>query len=96
MDPSSDTKKPNSIRNRIIEVIAFAHKHKLLAWINTPNPLQAAQKIDSWLKKQPWTATDSQFKITSHSFRKNTSCRNSYSVFGNLCKQADGDNALFT
>ena len=26
MGPSSDTKKPNSIRNRIIEVIAFAHK----------------------------------------------------------------------
>jgi len=71
MDPSSDTKKPNSVRNRIIEVIAFAHKHKLLAWINTTNPSQAAQKIDSWLKKQPWTAlSDSQVKITSHSFRK--------------------------
>ena len=54
-----------------MEVISFAHKHKLLAWINNKNPLQASNKIDTWLRKQKWTLLPgSAGKITSHSFRK--------------------------
>jgi hypothetical protein len=49
LEQGSDIKKPDSIRNRIMEIISFAHKHKLLAWINTNHPTQAAQKIDAWL-----------------------------------------------
>ena len=64
-------KVTGSIRNRIMAVISFAHKHKLLAWINCKNPTAAAQKIDKWLSKQTWAIhADPECKITSHSFRK--------------------------
>ena len=45
-------KKTNSIRHRIMEVISFAHQHKLLAWINCKTPTAASQKLDNWLAEQ--------------------------------------------